>query len=150
MNKIIPFLWFDNQAEQAMEFYFTVFPNGRKLSEMRWPEGAGGPAGSLLVAELEIEGQRLTFMNGGPGHPLTDAFSLYVSCETQEEIDAYWEKFLAAGALELACGWLKDQFGLCWQITPSNIGKLINNPGGMKAMMGMKKLDIAALEAART
>ena len=147
MNKISPFLWFDHQAEQAMEFYATVFPSVTRHSEIRWPENSAGPAGGLLVAELEIEGQRMTFMNGGPGHPLTEAFSFYVRCDTQEEIDGYWEKFLSAGASEMACGWLRDQFGLCWQITPREIGKWVSTPGGMKAMMGMKKLIIAELKA---
>jgi predicted 3-demethylubiquinone-9 3-methyltransferase (glyoxalase superfamily) len=147
MNKVTPFLWFDANAEEAAEFYISVFPNSRKLSELRVTEAGPGPVGSLLVVELEIEGQPITFMNGGPGHPLTDAFSLSVRCETQAEIDAYWFK-LTEGGSEINCGWLKDKFGMCWQIVPANLGRLLSKPGAMKAMMGMKKLEIAELVAA--
>jgi predicted 3-demethylubiquinone-9 3-methyltransferase (glyoxalase superfamily) len=110
-------------------------------------EAGPGPVGALLLVTLELEGQAMTFMNGGPGHPLTDAFSFSVACETQEEIDGYWEK-LTAGGSEIQCGWLKDKFGLCWQIVPAKIGELLRHPAAMQAMMGMKKMDIAALEAA--
>jgi len=147
MNKISPFLWFNDDAEAAADFYCSVFPHAKKMNEMRVGEAGPGPVGSLLVLELEIEGQAMTFMNGGPGHPLTDAFSFFVRCETQEEIDGYWAK-LTEGGSEVACGWLKDKFGLSWQIVPVGIVDWIREPAAMKAMMGMKKLDIAALKAA--
>lgn len=147
MNKVSPFLWFNDEAEAAAEFYCSVFPHTRKLNEMRVGEAGPGPAGSLLLLELEIEGQAMTFMNGGPGHPHTDAFSFFVRCETQEEIDGYWSK-LTDGGSEIACGWLKDKFGLCWQITPAGIVEWIRHPVAMKAMMEMKKLDIAVLKKA--
>jgi len=147
MNKITPFLWFDANAEDAANFYFSVFPNSRKLGELRTTEAGPGPAGCLLVIDIEIEGQQVTFLNGGPGHPLTDAFSFSVLCQTQAEIDRYWA-VLTDGGAEIACGWLKDKFGLCWQIVPAGIRELVSTPGGMRAMMEMKKLDIATLEEA--
>jgi len=147
MNKITPFLWFDADAEDAANFYFSVFPNSRKLNELRCTEAGPGPVGSLLVIDLEINGQQVTFMNGGPGHPLTDAFSFSVECETQAEIDDYWAK-LGDGGTELACGWLKVKFGLCWQIVPTKIYELLRHPAAMRAMMAMIKFDIATLEKA--
>lgn len=148
MSKVTPFLWFDNNAGEAAEFYLSVFPHARKTNELRsrgvgpWPEGA------IATISIELEGQPMTFLNGGPAHQLTEAFSFFVSCESQAEIDEYWNKFLAAGGTEIACGWLKDHFGLCWQIVPANIGELISHPKAMEAMMSMKKLDIATLEQA--
>jgi predicted 3-demethylubiquinone-9 3-methyltransferase (glyoxalase superfamily) len=147
MNKITPFLWFNDNAEAAADFYFSVFPNSKKLSELRATEAGPGPKGSLLVMDLELEGEVVTFLNGGPAHQLTEAFSFTVRCETQKEIDHYWAK-LADGGSEIACGWLKDKFGLCWQIVPSQIKELLRSPKAMQAMMGMKKLDIAMLEEA--
>jgi predicted 3-demethylubiquinone-9 3-methyltransferase (glyoxalase superfamily) len=147
MNKITPFLWFNDNAEAAADFYFSVFPNSKKLSELRVTEAGPGPVGSLLVMDLELEGEVVTFLNGGPAYQLTEAFSFTVRCETQEEIDHYWAK-LTEGGSEIACGWLKDKFGLCWQIVPSRIKELLRSPKAMKAMMGMKKLDIAMLEKA--
>jgi predicted 3-demethylubiquinone-9 3-methyltransferase (glyoxalase superfamily) len=149
MNKITPFLWFDANAEDAANFYFSVFPNSRKLSELRVTEAGPGPKGSLLVINLELEGQRVTFLNGGPAHKLSEAFSFFVQCETQEEIDGYWS-VLGDGGTELGCGWLKDKFGVCWQIVPSKITELLRHPAAMSAMMPMKKLDIATLEKAAT
>jgi predicted 3-demethylubiquinone-9 3-methyltransferase (glyoxalase superfamily) len=147
MNKITPFLWFNDNAEATADFYFSVFPNSKKLSELRVTEAGPGPVGSLLVMDLELEGEVVTFLNGGPAYQLTEAFSFTVRCETQEEIDHYWAK-LTEGGSEIACGWLKDKFGLCWQIVPSRIKELLRSPKAMKAMMGMKKLDIAMLEKA--
>jgi predicted 3-demethylubiquinone-9 3-methyltransferase (glyoxalase superfamily) len=144
MNKITPFLWFDANAEDAANFYFSVFPNSRKLNELRVTEAGPGPVGSLLVIDLELNGQEVTFLNGGPAHQLSEAFSFTVHCETQAEIDSYWSK-LGDGGAELGCGWLKDKFGLCWQIVPTKIYELIRHPAGMRAMMSMKKFDIAAL-----
>jgi predicted 3-demethylubiquinone-9 3-methyltransferase (glyoxalase superfamily) len=147
LNKITPFLWFDNNAEAAADFYLSVFPGGRKLDELRATEAGPGPKGSLLVITIELEGQQVTFLNGGPSNKLSDAFSFSVRCENQEEIDKYWAK-LTEGGSETACGWLKDKFGVSWQIVPKDMTRLVSNPGGMKAMMTMKKLDIAALEKA--
>ena len=146
--RITPFLWFNNNAEEAANFYLSVFPNGKRLNELRASEAGPGPKGSILTVDLELNGQRMTFLNGGPGHPHTEAFSFSVSCDTQAEIDNYWAKLTADGGKEIACGWLKDKFGLCWQIVPSNIVELVRKPAGMRAMMSMKKFDIAALEKA--
>src|ERR1700679_1639621 len=148
MNKITPFLWFDANAEEAADFYLSVIPNSRKLNELRVTEAGPGPVGSLLALDLELNGQQVTFLNGGPSQQLTEAFSFTVRCETQAEIDDYWTKLTADGGKEIACGWLKDKFGLCWQIVPVDIYKLVNNPAGMRAMMSMKKFDIAALRQA--
>jgi len=147
MNTITPFLWFDSNAEDAANFYFAVFPNSRKLDELRVTEAGPGPAGSLLAIDIEINGQQVTFLNGGPAYQLTEAFSFSVACDTQAEIDDYWAK-LGDGGTELGCGWLKDRFGLCWQIVPARIYELLRHPAAMRAMMGMKKFDIAALEQA--
>ncbi len=147
MNKITPFLWFDANAEDAANFYISVFSNSRKLNELRVTEAGPGPAGSLLVIGIELDGQQVTFLNGGPAHQLSEAFSFTVQCETQTEIDGYWSK-LGDGGTELGCGWLKDRFGLCWQIVPSRLSELLRHPAAMRAMMTMKKFDIAALKQA--
>jgi predicted 3-demethylubiquinone-9 3-methyltransferase (glyoxalase superfamily) len=147
MKKVTPFVWFNNEAEAAADFYCSVFADAEKLSELRFSEAGTGPVGSLLVVDLEIEGQQITLMNGGPGHPLTDAFSLVVRCETQEEIDGYWAKLTEGGA-EGRCGWLKDKFGLSWQIIPTELTTWLRKPAAMQAMMGMNKLEIAVLEEA--
>lgn len=147
MNKITPFLWFDANAEEAASFYFSIFPNSRKLSELRATEAGPGPKGSLIVMDLELNGQQVTFLNGGPAHKLTEAFSFSVTCETQAEIDDFWAKF-GDGGTELGCGWIRDKFGLCWQIVPSKLGSLLSHPAAMRAMMTMMKFDIATLENA--
>jgi predicted 3-demethylubiquinone-9 3-methyltransferase (glyoxalase superfamily) len=147
MNKITPFLWFNTNAEDAANFYLSVFPNSRKLRELRMTEAGPGPVGSLLTVELELDGQQVTFINGGPAHQLTEAFSFSVVCDTQEEIDGYWA-VLGDGGKELGCGWIKDKFGLCWQIVPRKIVDYVSKPAGMRAMMPMMKLDIAVLEKA--
>ena len=151
MNKITPFLWFsgppDADAEAAADFYLSLFPDSRKLSELRFTEAGPGPAGQVLALDLEIAGQQVTFLNGGPGHPPTDAFSLVVRCEDQAEIDTFWSK-LTEGGSEGQCGWLKDRFGLSWQIIPRNLTQLLRHPAAMRAMLSMRKLEIAALEAA--
>ena len=147
MNKITPFLWFNNEAEEAANFYLSIFPEGKKLDELRVTEAGPGPVDSLLTLTIELLGQQMVFMNGGPGHPHTDAFSLFVSCKTQEEIDNYWAR-LTEGCSEIQCGWLKDKFGVSWQIAPENIMELVKHPNGMRAMMKMVKFDIAILEAA--
>jgi two-component system sensor histidine kinase QseC len=154
MQKISPFLWFDNNAEEAINFYLSVFKNSKKISAAYNPAGAHGPEGALLVATVELEGQQITLMNGGPGHPLTDAISLTIKCETQAEVDDYWSHLLEGGGSELACGWLKDRFGLCWQVTPVILPELLAGEDRekasrvMQAMMKMVKLDIAKLQQA--
>jgi predicted 3-demethylubiquinone-9 3-methyltransferase (glyoxalase superfamily) len=147
MNKITPFLWFDSNAEDAANFYFSIFPNSRKLDELRVTEAGPGPVGSVLTIELELNGQQVTFLNGGSAHQLTEAFSFTVHCETQAEIDNYWSK-LGDGGMELGCGWLKDKFGLCWQIVPTKLYELLRHPSAMRAMMAMMKFDIATLQQA--
>jgi predicted 3-demethylubiquinone-9 3-methyltransferase (glyoxalase superfamily) len=148
MNKLTPFLWFNDNAEAAADFYLSVFPSGRKLRELRCNEAGPHPVGSLMVLDIELNGQPVTLMNGGPGHPPTDAFSFSVQCETQAEIDSYWSQLTADGGSEIACGWLKDKFGLHWQIVPTDVYKLLRNPAAMRAMMAMKKMDIATLQQA--
>jgi predicted 3-demethylubiquinone-9 3-methyltransferase (glyoxalase superfamily) len=146
-NKITPFLWFNNNAEDAANFYLTVFPNSRKLNELRVTEAGPGPVGSLLAIDIELNGQQVTFLNGGPAHQLSEAFSFTVECETQAEIDSYWKK-LGDGGTELGCGWLKDKFGLCWQIVPAKLYEMLAHPAAMRAMMTMMKFDVAALKQA--
>jgi predicted 3-demethylubiquinone-9 3-methyltransferase (glyoxalase superfamily) len=140
MLKPTPFLWFEANAEDAAAFYLSLFPNSRKLNELRH-------GGKLVTIAIELNGQQMTFLNGGPVHKLTEAFSFSLLCETQAEIDEWWDK-LGEGGQELACGWLRDRFGLCWQVVPANISKLLSHPAAMAAMMTMKKFDIAALEEA--
>jgi len=147
MNKITPFLWFNDNAEDAANFYFSVFPESKKLDELRTTEAGPGPAGSLLTIEIELNGQHMTFLNGGPGHKLSEAFSFAVYCETQEEIDRYWS-LLTDGGKEIACGWLTDKFGVSWQIVPSGFVEWVRHPAVMRAMMKMVKLDIATLKRA--
>jgi len=145
--RITPFLWFDSNAEEAVEFYLTVFNNSRRLSELRWPDDTVAPKGSILTISFELHGQKFTALNGGPGHKFTEAISFVVSCDSQQEVDDYWSK-LSAGGSEIQCGWLKDKFGLSWQIVPARLPELVKHPKAMQAMMGMKKLDIAELERA--
>jgi predicted 3-demethylubiquinone-9 3-methyltransferase (glyoxalase superfamily) len=154
MQKISPFIWFDNNAEEAMNFYLSIFKESKKVRVAHNPPGGPGPEGALLVATIQLEGQEIIMMNGGPGHPLTDAVSLTVNCGAQDEVDYYWNKLLEGGGKEIACGWLKDKFGLYWQITPIILPQLLSDQDKakagrvMQAMMKMIKLDIAALKAA--
>jgi predicted 3-demethylubiquinone-9 3-methyltransferase (glyoxalase superfamily) len=147
--RISPFLWFDRNAEEAVEFYLTVFKNSRKLDEFRSPvETPGAPKGAVLTVSFELDGEKFTALNGGPGPTFNDAVSFVVRCENQEEIDDYYAKLLRDGGTEIACGWLQDKFGLHWQVVPSHIDELLRHPKAMEAMMQMKKLDMAALERA--
>ena len=143
MNKVAPFLWFNDNAEEAADFYLGTFPHAKKLDEVRGP----WPAGKIATITIELEGQEVVFLNGGPSHALNPAFSFFVRCDSQAEIDSYWDKLIEGGK-PMACGWLTDNFGVCWQIVPSNIGELISHPKGMEAMMAMVKMDVATLEAA--
>jgi predicted 3-demethylubiquinone-9 3-methyltransferase (glyoxalase superfamily) len=148
-SRITPFLWFESNAELAVEFYCSIFPNSRKLSEFRSPaDTPSGPKGSVLTVSFELDGLHFTALNGGQAHPFTDAISFVVRCETQAEIDFYWSKLTGDGGNEVACGWLKDKFGLSWQIVPARLGEHLKSPKAMQAMMKMKKLDIAELERA--
>ena len=147
-SKVSSFLWFNDSAEEAAEFYLSVFPHARKVTELRSKGVGPWPEGKIATIVIELEGQEMTFMNGGPAHQLTPAFSFFVRCDSQEELDAYWEKLMAGGGKPMACGWLTDRFGLCWQVVPRKVEELLRHPKAMQAMMGMIKMDIAALEAA--
>jgi len=144
---ITPFLWFDGNAEEAAEFYVSVFPNSRVLDVVRATSAGPGPEGSVVTISFELDGLKFTGLNGGPHFPFTNAVSFVVRCETQEQVDHYWEK-LGEGGKEIQCGWVTDQFGLAWQVTPAGIHEWIRKPKAMRAMMGMKKLVIAELKAA--
>jgi predicted 3-demethylubiquinone-9 3-methyltransferase (glyoxalase superfamily) len=146
-SRITPFLWFDSNAEEAVDFYCSIFKNSRRLTELRNPGEAPGPKGGVIVVSFELDGLKLSALNGGPAFKFTEAISFAVACDNQEEIDHYWSK-LTAGGSEVQCGWLKDKFGLSWQIVPAQISDLVKHPKAMKAMMGMKKLDIAELKRA--
>ncbi len=151
VQKITPFLWFDNQAEEAAGFYTSIFPNSKIVRVVRLDNA--GPSGSALTVEFQLEGQTFVALNGGPYHKFNEAVSFVVNCQTQEEVDFYWEK-LSAGGSEIQCGWLKDKFGLCWQIVPTALFELLSDPDkekaqrAMNAMLQMKKLDIHALKQA--
>lgn len=147
--RITPFLWFDSNAEEAVDFYLTVFKNSRKLNEFRTPvDTQAAPTGKVLTISFELDGLKFTALNGGPDHKFNEAVSFVVRCENQDEIDYYYGKLLEGGGSEIACGWLMDRFGLRWQVVPANTDELVGNPKGMQAMMQMKKFDIAALERA--
>ena len=145
--RVTPFLWFDSNAEDAVEFYLSIFKNARRLDELRNSGGAPGPKGSVVTVSFELDGQHFIAMNGGPGYPFTQAVSLVVRCDSQQEVDEYWEK-LSAGGKEIQCGWLMDKFGMYWQITPARLPELVKNPKAFQAMLGMVKIDIAELERA--
>jgi predicted 3-demethylubiquinone-9 3-methyltransferase (glyoxalase superfamily) len=146
--RISPFLWFDNNAEEAADFYCGIFKNSRKLTELRNNGNAPGPKGGILTIGFELDGQKFTAINGGPVFTFTEAISLVIRCDSQAEIDDYWNKLTADGGKESQCGWLKDKFGLSWQVVPAQLSSLIKNANAMNAMMKMKKLDIAELERA--
>jgi predicted 3-demethylubiquinone-9 3-methyltransferase (glyoxalase superfamily) len=146
--RITPFLWFDQNAEEAAEFYISIFPNSRRVSELRNTGDAPGPKGGVLTISFELNGLSFTALNGGPQHTFNEAVSFVVHCENQQEIDYYWSKLLEGGGSPIACGWLKDKFGLRWQVTPTRIGELLRNSKAMQAMMQMTKFDIAELERA--
>jgi len=145
--RITPFLWFDSNAEEAVDFYLSVFPNSKRLEELRNPDDSQGKRGSILTIAFELAGQKFTALNGGPHFKFTEAISFVVRCESQQEIDDYWSK-LSAGGAEVQCGWLKDKFGLSWQIVPARLPEFVKHPRAMQAMMKMIKLDIAELERA--
>ena len=157
MQKITPFLWFNDNAEEAVKFYTSIFKNSKTGKIARYDEAgekaAGRPAGSVMTVEFQIEGQEFVALNGGPIFKFTEAISFVVNCETQEEVDYYWEK-LSAGGKEVQCGWLKDKHGLSWQIVPTVLGELLSDKDAaksqrvMQAMLKMVKLDIKKLKQA--
>jgi predicted 3-demethylubiquinone-9 3-methyltransferase (glyoxalase superfamily) len=155
IQKITPFLWFDNKAEEAANFYVSLFPNSKVEAASHYSnEGAnvsGMPKGSVMVVTFELDGQKFMALNGGPHFKFTEAVSFLVNCETQEEVDRLWDK-LSEGGQKDRCGWLKDRYGLSWQIVPTVLNKLLSDPAKasrvMKAILQMDKLDIAKLEAA--
>ena len=153
-QKITTFLWFDNNAEEAAKFYVSVFKNARILENSHYTDVGPGPKGSVMTVSFELDGQQFTALNGGPQFKFTEAISLVVNCETQEEVDYYWQKLQEGGGQEVECGWLKDKFGLFWQIVPEALMRLLNDPDSakvnrvMQAMMQMKKLDIKKIEQA--
>ena len=153
MQKINPFLWFNDQAEEAMNFYTSIFKNSRVLSVSRYGEGGPGPAGKVMVASFELEGQKFMALNGGPVFTFTEAISFLVNCETQEEVDHLWGKLLEGGQPS-RCGWLKDKYGVSWQIVPTILGQLMGDKDPdaskrvMQAMLQMGKLDIEGLRRA--
>ena len=157
MQKITPFLWFDNQAEEAVRFYTSIFKNSRIRKIARYDkEGekvSSRPAGSVMTVEFQLEGQDFVALNGGPQFKFTEAISFVVSCKTQAEVDRFWKK-LSAGGQEVQCGWLKDKYGLSWQIVPTVLGELLSNKDAaksqrvMEAMLKMVKLDIKKLKQA--
>ncbi len=153
MQKIRPFLWFDDNAEEAINFYVSVFDDAEITDVSRYPEGSPGPAGTVMSMVFRMEGQEFLALNGGPLFTFSEAISFFVSCETQEEVDRLWAA-LSEGGEEQPCGWLRDRFGLSWQIVPSVLGELLggSDPEGsqraMQAMLKMKKLDIQALKDA--
>jgi predicted 3-demethylubiquinone-9 3-methyltransferase (glyoxalase superfamily) len=154
MQKITTFLWFNGQAEEAMNFYTSIFKNSKITGIQRNGDAGPGPKGSVLVGTFELEGQEFYALNGGPMYTFTPAISLFVNCETQEEVDELWSKLTADGGKEVQCGWLTDKYGLSWQIIPKILMKLMSDPDPAKskrvtqAMMKMIKIDIDALQKA--
>ena len=146
--RITPFLWFDQNAEEAVDFYLSVFKNSRRVSELHNTADAPVPKGSVLVVSFELDGQRFTALNGGPAFHFNESISFVVRCDSQQEVNDYWSKLTADGGSESQCGWLRDKFGLSWQIVPARLQQLLKHPKAMQAMMGMKKLDLAELERA--
>jgi predicted 3-demethylubiquinone-9 3-methyltransferase (glyoxalase superfamily) len=153
LQKIVPNLWFDTEAEQAANFYVSVFDNARVVTVAHYTDAGPRPAGSVMTVEFELEGQRFVAINGGPQFSFSEAVSLQITCETQDEIDHYWER-LSDGGSEGPCGWLKDRYGLSWQVVPDGLDDLFSDADqaraarAMQAMFGMRKLDVAALQAA--
>ena len=153
MPKITPFLWFDNQAEEAANFYVSIFRNSKIVTIARYGEAGPGPKGSVMTVVFQLDGQEFIALNGGPQFKFTEAISFSVDCKTQQEVDEFWEK-LSAGGEEGPCGWLKDKYGLSWQINPTILGEMLQDKDPkrarrvMEAMLKMKKIDITALKKA--
>jgi len=153
MQKISPFLWFNDQAEEAANFYVSLFDDAAVTNVSRYPEGSPGPAGQVMSVSFRLAGQEFLALNGGPQFPFTEAISLYVHCKDQDEVDRLWAQ-LTEGGEESQCGWLKDRFGLSWQIIPDRLGELLGDPDparaqrAMQAMLPMGKIEIKTLEDA--
>lgn len=154
MQRITPFLWFDGKAEEAAGFYVSIFPNSRITTITRYPENSRGETGSVMIVKFVLDGQEFVGLNGGPQFPFTEAVSLAVSCDTQQEIDYYWSRLIEGGGKEVQCGWLKDRYGLSWQVTPAIIASLMGSgdpdrsASVMAAVMQMVKIDIPTLQKA--
>jgi len=152
MDRISTFLWFNDQAEEAANFYVSIFKNSKLKQVSRYPEGGPAPAGKVMVVAFELDGREYLALNGGPMFKFTEAISLVVQCDSQDEIDFYWEKLTSGGGQEVQCGWLKDKYGLSWQVVPRSIGKLMADPARGKRVMAevmkMKKLDLKRMEEA--
>lgn len=155
MPKITPFLWFDNQAEEAAKLYVSVFPNSKILSIARYPgDSPGGTEGRVMTVEFELDGHKVIALNAGEMFKLSEAFSFVIDCDGQDEVDHYWNALTADGGQEAPCGWLKDRFGLSWQVTPRQLIQATTSSDreaagrAFQAMMGMKKIDVAAIQAA--
>jgi predicted 3-demethylubiquinone-9 3-methyltransferase (glyoxalase superfamily) len=150
---IVPNLWFDTEAEEAASFYISLFPNSRIVNVSRYTDAGPRPAGTVMTVEFELDGQRFVAINGGPQYTFSEAVSFQITCQSQEEVDSYWDR-LTDGGSEGPCGWLKDRYGLSWQVVPDGMDELFANAEperakrAMEAMFGMRKLDIAALRAA--
>lgn len=158
MKKITPFLWYDDKAEEAANFYVSIFKNSKVLSVTRYSnevaQAAGRPPGSVMTVEFELDGEKFVALNGGPQFKFTEAVSFVINCETQEEVDYFWEKLTADGGAESQCGWLRDKYGLSWQVDPTILFELMKDKDAekaqrvMKAMLQMKKIDIPTLKRA--
>jgi predicted 3-demethylubiquinone-9 3-methyltransferase (glyoxalase superfamily) len=152
-QKIVPNLWFDTEAEEAADFYISVFKNSRVLNVAHYTEAGPRAAGTVMIVEFELDGQQFVGINGGPQFTFDEAVSFQIGCETQDEVDYYWER-LSEGGKEGQCGWLKDRYGLSWQVVPTGMEELFASPDperanrAMKAMLGMGKIDIEALRSA--
>ena len=153
MQKITPFLWFDDKAEEAMNFYVSIFKNSKILSIRRFGDGAPGQKGKVMTGIFELDGQRFMALDGGPHFKFTEALSLFIDCQTQDEVDELWEK-LSEGGEKSQCGWIKDKYGVSWQIVPAALGEMVSDADPVKvkrvidAMLQMHKLDIATLKCA--
>ncbi|MCC7022497.1 MAG: VOC family protein [Thermomicrobiales bacterium] len=153
-QKISPFLWFDDQAEEAANFYVSIFDNSEILDVVRYGEAGPGPAGTAMTVSFRLDGTEFTALNGGPQFQFTEAVSFAIDCDSQEEVDRYWDQLAADGGEPGPCGWLKDRFGLSWQVVPRRLTELLQDPDrekadrAMRAMLQMHKIDIAALERA--
>ncbi|OLC85460.1 MAG: hypothetical protein AUJ08_02660 [Thaumarchaeota archaeon 13_1_40CM_3_50_5] len=154
MQKISPFLWFDDQAEEAVNFYTSIFKNSKILNVTRYGEVGPGPKDSVMTVAFQLEGQEFMALNGGPHFKFTEAISFVVKCKTQEEVDDLWEKLSEGGGEKIQCGWLKDKYGVSWQIVPTILGEMISDPNRaksqrvMEAMLKMKKIEIEGLKKA--
>ena len=153
MPKVTPFLWFDGQAEEAATFYCSIFPSSKIVKVSRYPKGSPYTEGAVMTVQFQLDGQEIIALNGGPAFTFTEAISLTIDCKNQEEVDHYWNE-LSAGGEESQCGWLKDRYGLSWQVTPTVLTQMIADPDRkkaervMKAMLEMKKIDIAVIKRA--